>query len=161
MKKSRRAYTSILGRMIVAVTTMRNEVMQDLGWTERTAVVYFGDGSFFFASEDGELNGPGVLLGENPERETDRAFYIRGGLDQSRIYQGLTVKNVRPMDPVEMRKEGWEEYGRINSSQVLVFQDGTKIFASKDFEGNGPGRIYLIQANRLFTVVTDGSLRPA
>ena len=50
---------------------------------------------------------------------------------------GKTVKEVRQMNKSEMEQEGWD-YG----TTVIVFADGTKIYASQDDEGNGPGTMF-------------------
>jgi hypothetical protein len=54
---------------------------------------------------------------------------------------GLTVKDVRMMTIDEMTNEGWEEsYGGF--PVVIEFNDGSKIYASSDPEGNDAGCIY-------------------
>jgi len=51
--------------------------------------------------------------------------------------EGQTVKRVRPMTRAEMVNEGWEESG-----MVIVLNNGTLLYASRDDEGNGPGTIF-------------------
>lgn len=54
---------------------------------------------------------------------------------------GLTVTNVRMMTKDELYNECWgEAYGGF--PVVLEFNDGSKIYASSDPEGNGPGCIF-------------------
>ena len=44
------------------------------------------------------------------------------------------------MTPEEMEKEAWDD---INPPVVLVLDNGAKIFASKDQEGNSSGVIFI------------------
>lgn len=50
---------------------------------------------------------------------------------------GQTIKNVRPMTQAEIDKEGWSY-----PATVLVLGDGTKLYASRDGEGNDPGVLF-------------------
>jgi len=51
--------------------------------------------------------------------------------------QGRTIETVRSMTPDEQNDEGW---GRL--ATVIVLDDGTKLYPSRDWEGNGPGVIF-------------------
>jgi hypothetical protein len=51
---------------------------------------------------------------------------------------GATVIQVRPMFPEEMAAAGWKDE---RPPQVVIFDDGTKMYASVDAEGNGPGEL--------------------
>lgn len=54
---------------------------------------------------------------------------------------GLTVKDVRLMTKVELEEEGWEEsWGGY--PVVLIFNDGSKVYASSDPEGNDAGTLF-------------------
>lgn len=53
---------------------------------------------------------------------------------------GKTVKEVRWMTEEELKAEGWER--NSNPCAVLVFDDGSKIYASQDGGGNGPGCMF-------------------
>ncbi len=54
---------------------------------------------------------------------------------------GQTVKEVRPMTKAELKAEYWEpRHGR--PPICIVFSDGTKLYPSKDSEGNGPGAMF-------------------
>lgn len=50
---------------------------------------------------------------------------------------GKTVRSVRAMTKQEVDLEGW-----YRGTTVIEFTDGTKIYASQDEEGNGPGTIF-------------------
>ena len=54
---------------------------------------------------------------------------------------GLTITAVRPMKTAELKLEGWET-GRGGAPAILVLSDGTKLYASRDDEGNGPGVLF-------------------
>jgi hypothetical protein len=54
---------------------------------------------------------------------------------------GRTIAEVRPMTRAELKKEGWET-GRHLPPTVLVLDNGTKLYPSRDEEGNGPGAMF-------------------
>jgi hypothetical protein len=52
---------------------------------------------------------------------------------------GMKIMEVRPMTDEELKSECWEESG---DTMVLVLSDGTKLYASQDEEGSGPGTLF-------------------
>lgn len=54
---------------------------------------------------------------------------------------GRVIKEVRRMKPSELAVEGWEN-DRRGSPAVLVLDDGSKVYPSRDSEGNGPGALF-------------------
>lgn len=52
---------------------------------------------------------------------------------------GHKVVKVRPLTEEEAEEEGWDHRG---DCAVLVFDDGSLIYASRDPEGNGPGALF-------------------
>jgi hypothetical protein len=54
---------------------------------------------------------------------------------------GKKVVRVRSMTKKELEAEGWADYSH-RDALVMVFDDGTKVFASRDEEGNGPGALF-------------------
>ena len=50
---------------------------------------------------------------------------------------GATIKSVRWMTTAEMEKEGW-----TRPAVVMEMEEGGKIYASQDDEGNGPGTLF-------------------
>lgn len=53
---------------------------------------------------------------------------------------GRRIADVRPMTADEMQVEGWDSTGRFHTvGMVVVLDDGTKLYPSRDEEGNGPG----------------------
>lgn len=58
---------------------------------------------------------------------------------------GLTVVDVREMTKDELGYEAWETYPS-DFPVVVVFNDGSKIYASSDYEGNRPGALFGVTA---------------
>lgn len=54
---------------------------------------------------------------------------------------GRTIKEARPMTKAELDAEGWEPTP-YDCPLVLVLDDGTKLYPSRDAEGNGPGVLF-------------------
>ena len=54
---------------------------------------------------------------------------------------GLKVTEVRMMTKLELEAEGWENYYG-GYPVMLVFNDGSKIYASSDPEGNNVGCLF-------------------
>ena len=63
---------------------------------------------------------------------------------------GKTVKKVRLMTKEELKSEGWECWRDV--PVVIIFDDGTKIYPSRDPEGNGPGCTFGIDKDGSFYV---------
>ena len=51
---------------------------------------------------------------------------------------GLRIVEVRKLTPTELAREYWD---LDTEAYCLVFDDGTRIYASRDEEGNGPGEL--------------------
>ncbi len=53
---------------------------------------------------------------------------------------GAKLVDVRNMTNVELKNEGWDDYySEQDDIKVLVFDDGSRIYPSIDYEGNSPG----------------------
>lgn len=52
---------------------------------------------------------------------------------------GLTITGVRYLSGREMETEGWDA---CDAGVALTLSDGSMIFASQDYEGNGPGALF-------------------
>ena len=50
--------------------------------------------------------------------------------------EGKTITGCRPMTIDELVEEGWEA---DDFCMVIELNDGTRIYPSRDMEGNGPG----------------------
>jgi hypothetical protein len=56
---------------------------------------------------------------------------------------GLTITGVRYLTRPECITEGWgEAMGVYDAAVALTLSDGSMIFASADYEGNGPGALF-------------------
>lgn len=54
---------------------------------------------------------------------------------------GKRIIAVRNMTEEEAADEGWT-FGRHGAPTVIVLDDGTRVYASRDPEGNGPGALF-------------------
>tara|TARA_Y100000361_G_scaffold143359_1_gene150292 strand:- start:347 stop:568 length:222 start_codon:yes stop_codon:yes gene_type:complete len=53
---------------------------------------------------------------------------------------GAKLVDVRNMTTAELKNEGWDLYHRAEDEwKVFVFDDGSVIYPSMDYEGNAPG----------------------
>jgi hypothetical protein len=59
---------------------------------------------------------------------------------------GQTIVAVRAMTKKETEAEGWEEDFH-GPATVIVLANGTRIYASQDEEGNGPGALFGAEKN--------------
>ena len=59
---------------------------------------------------------------------------------------GQKVVEIRPMTEEEENVEGWDN--NSGSSMVIVFKDGTILYASRDPEGNGPGTLFGVDKDK-------------
>jgi hypothetical protein len=66
---------------------------------------------------------------------------------------GLRVSEVRMMTNVELEAEGWES-GYGDFAVAIIFEDGSKIYASQDPEGNGPGCLFGLTKNNESIIVS-------
>lgn len=53
--------------------------------------------------------------------------------------EGRTIESVRDMTDEEMSEEYWEGNRK---PPVIILDDGTKVFPSRDPEGNGAGSLF-------------------
>jgi hypothetical protein len=58
---------------------------------------------------------------------------------------GLRVQEVRMMNNLELMAEGWEDYYG-GYPVAIIFEDGSKIYASSDPEGNNAGCLFGLTA---------------
>jgi hypothetical protein len=56
-------------------------------------------------------------------------------------FVGKRIVEVRSMTSEELQGEFWDE-PQFGSVSVLVLDDGTLIYPSRDAEGNGPGELF-------------------
>jgi hypothetical protein len=56
---------------------------------------------------------------------------------------GAKLIDVRNMTNAEIKNEGWDYMcSELDLIKVLVFDDGSVIYPSMDYEGNGPGAFF-------------------
>lgn len=55
---------------------------------------------------------------------------------------GAKIVGLRAMTSKEMDNQGWDEDNFSGNPVVLVLNNGTKLYASQDSEGNGPGAMF-------------------
>ena len=61
---------------------------------------------------------------------------------------GRRIVGARLLTEEEIKKEYWEmSMGRNETVTALVLDDGSIIYASQDFEGNGPGALFGMDSN--------------
>jgi hypothetical protein len=65
---------------------------------------------------------------------------------------GKKIVEIRPMTGKEIVGEDWTEWGD-RGQPVLVLDDGTKLYPSRDDEGNGPGALFGHDGTNAFRVI--------
>lgn len=66
---------------------------------------------------------------------------------------GEKIVTVRTMTDKEMKNEGWQRnYHESFNPTCFVLSDGSVIYPSRDFEGNGPGLFFGIKDSSNFTI---------
>lgn len=66
---------------------------------------------------------------------------------------GRRIVAVRLMTPAELAHEGWPQDAR---APAMVLNDGSVLYASRDYEGNGPGALFGTSAGSSFYVTAPG-----
>lgn len=52
---------------------------------------------------------------------------------------GIKIKDIRPMNKKELDSEGWDDH---HPCQVIILENGIKLYPSMDYEGNGTGALF-------------------
>ena len=68
--------------------------------------------------------------------------------DQS--IEGRKIVKIREMTTKEAIAEGWSL--RHNGCRVLELDNGTKLYASQDYEGNGPGALFFTEKGKQYAI---------
>lgn len=142
----------LVGKRILLVSRLPHIDRDILHWDSSPAVVTFSDKSRrkvirIFAAQDPELNGPGVIFGE----DSKGAFYVFAQPGEQAMLRDRVVKDVRPMTATELSAQAWILAPWEKPPLVIALDDGI-LFPSKDEEGNGPGR-WVIEAQGEFEVM--------
>ena len=64
--------------------------------------------------------------------------------------EGSKIVKIREMTKKEADAEGWELYR--NGCRVLVLDNGIKLYASQDYEGNGPGALFFTEKDKHYAI---------
>ena len=64
--------------------------------------------------------------------------------------EGSKIVKVRNMTNREAIAEGWSL--RHNGCRVLELDNGIKLYASQDYEGNGPGALFFTEKNKHYAI---------
>ena len=68
--------------------------------------------------------------------------------DQS--IEGRKIVKIRDMTTKEAVAEGWSL--RYNTCRVLELDNGVKLYASRDYEGNGPGALFFTEEGKHYAI---------
>ena len=60
------------------------------------------------------------------------------------------IVKIREMTKKEADVEGWDL--RHNGCRVLVLDNGIKLYASQDYEGNGPGALFFTDKGKCYAI---------
>ena len=63
---------------------------------------------------------------------------------------GCKIVAVEMLSKKDVSSECWDGSGEL--SAVLVLDDGSRIYASQDYEGNNPGALFGRKGDKCFTV---------
>ena len=66
---------------------------------------------------------------------------------------GSKIVAVEMMNDDDMAEECWDDSNE--ASAVLVLDDGSRIYASQDYEGNGSGALFGRKGDKCFTVFVE------
>ena len=64
--------------------------------------------------------------------------------------EGAKIVNIREMTSKEADAEGWDLHH--NGCRVLVLDNGIKLYASQDYEGNGPGALFFTDKGEHYAI---------
>ena len=64
---------------------------------------------------------------------------------------GKKIAKIRKMTQEEMEEEYWGGMPPV----VLELEDGTVIIPSQDYEGNGPGALFVVEDGKMFSLVAN------
>ena len=72
-----------------------------------------------------------------------------GVLDMVKL-EGSKIVKIRKMTQKEATLEGWSI--RHEDCMVLELDNGIRLYASKDYEGNGPGALFFTYKGKAYAV---------
>jgi hypothetical protein len=80
----------------------------------------------------------------------NKSYNNKVGEKMSKMLIGSKIVNVREMTEEEASGEAWE-LGR-NGCRVLILDNGVKLYASRDYEGNGPGALFFTKDKKCYAI---------
>ena len=64
--------------------------------------------------------------------------------------EGRKIVKIREMTKKEANNEGWDL--SHDGCRVLELDDGIKLYASRDYEGNGPGALFFTDKGKCYAI---------
>ena len=64
--------------------------------------------------------------------------------------EGAKIVNIRDMTKKEAKAERWDLCR--DGCRVLVLDNGIKLYASQDYEGNGPGALFFTEKGKHYAI---------
>ena len=64
--------------------------------------------------------------------------------------EGAKIVSIREMTKKEAEIEGWDL--RHDGCRVLLLDNGIKLYASQDYEGNGPGALFFTDKGKCYAI---------
>jgi hypothetical protein len=133
----------LVGTVIQSVEQMPDSEMAERGWHTKPAVIHLKrplpykkhEMLRLFPSADPEGNDGGTIFGV----DKGGAFYVTGEAVDQEALRGLVILSVTPMGRQELEEMDWYASPGRSAPTVLGISDGSRLFVSRDPEGNGPG----------------------
>ena len=66
--------------------------------------------------------------------------------------EGAKIVRIREMTSKEAEQEGWDGMLRNNGCRVLELDNGINLYASQDYEGNGPGALFFYDKDGQYAI---------
>ena len=77
-------------------------------------------------------------------------------MTESDLIVGQRISKIRLMTDAELEVEGWEDAPSYHRPVVLVLENGDRLYASQDAEGNGPGALFGFVEGKAIRVTAAG-----
>jgi hypothetical protein len=132
MAKKKKDELEIFGIPVFQTIRMAESTAAAEGWSSGAAVIVLQNGVSIYAGADPEGNDHGALFGNDKDGDFQLAGDQRDG-----FLKGKKIKAIGKLSQSSMDEMMW--YGE--SPAVLEFEDGTRLWPSRDDEGNGPGTL--------------------
>ena len=75
---------------------------------------------------------------------------VMGSIKSINNLLGSKIVNIRDMTKKEADNEYWDL--SHNGCRVLELDNGIKLYASQDYEGNGPGALFFTEKNKHYAI---------